>query len=281
MQNLTPEIAAQAVAACQANAAEVAAALGRALDGQFEVTVGEAAAYNAQQPPAGFDGPGLAVVLRLGEGGVAILLPESTGLLPDWYIKPGASGQSKLDTLAQELSVLVLPEGLAADQSAAASVEELAAALRHGEVSSDAQLIPLGLKGGEHEGQLSVVWPLAKPAEVLLAAHGGVAATGAGGPSEPPEIDVSKLPPYERSLFKIKVPVTVTLATQRKPIQEITELGPGAIVKFDKTCDELLELIVGNRTVAQGEVVKVGDKFGLRISNMVRPAEHFAAIRSV
>jgi flagellar motor switch/type III secretory pathway protein FliN len=48
------------------------------------------------------------------------------------------------------------------------------------------------------------------------------------------------------------------------------ELGPGSIIKFDKTCDELLELSIGNRTVARGEAVKVGDKFGLRISGLVK-----------
>ena len=57
---------------------------------------------------------------------------------------------------------------------------------------------------------------------------------------------------------------------QRKSIQDIVELGPGSIVKFDKTCDEPLELSVGDRTIALGEVVKVGDKFGLRISGLVK-----------
>jgi flagellar motor switch/type III secretory pathway protein FliN len=57
----------------------------------------------------------------------------------------------------------------------------------------------------------------------------------------------------------------VTLAAQRIPIQEILELGPGSIVKFDKTCDQPLELAVGERVIATGEVVKVGDKFGLRV----------------
>lgn len=55
------------------------------------------------------------------------------------------------------------------------------------------------------------------------------------------------------------------LASQRKSIHEITELGPGSIVKFERTCDEPLELCLGNRIIATGEVVKVGDKFGLRI----------------
>jgi flagellar motor switch protein FliN/FliY len=82
--------------------------------------------------------------------------------------------------------------------------------------------------------------------------------------------DLAGLPRHARSLFRIRVPVQVRLASQRKTIQEITELGPGSLVKFDKTCDEPLELLVGDCPIAHGEVVKVGDKFGLRISGLVK-----------
>lgn len=83
----------------------------------------------------------------------------------------------------------------------------------------------------------------------------------------PPAVNdpLARLPTYARGLLQIEVAVTVTLAAQRKPIQEILELGPGSIVKFEKTCDEPLELAVGDRVIATGEVVKVGDKFGLRV----------------
>jgi flagellar motor switch protein FliN/FliY len=91
-----------------------------------------------------------------------------------------------------------------------------------------------------------------------------VAAAPAGAPPASTN-PIAALPAYARGLLQIMVPVTVTLAAQRKPIQEIVELGPGSIVKFDKTCDEPLELAVGERVIATGEVVKVGDKFGLRI----------------
>ena len=84
------------------------------------------------------------------------------------------------------------------------------------------------------------------------------------------EAELNQLPEYSRRLLQILVPVRVTLASQRKSIQEIIELGPGSIVKFDKTCDEPLDLCIGDRPVAQGEVVKVGDKFGLKISGLVK-----------
>lgn len=84
------------------------------------------------------------------------------------------------------------------------------------------------------------------------------------------DAELNRLPVYARGLLRIRVPVQVMLASQRKSIKEIIELGPGSIVKFDKTCDEPLELCVGNRPIAQGEVVKVGDKFGLKISGLVK-----------
>jgi flagellar motor switch protein FliN len=84
------------------------------------------------------------------------------------------------------------------------------------------------------------------------------------------EQGVDQIPTYARGLLKIRLPLCVTLASQRKSIQEITELGPGSIIKFDKTCDEPMELLVGDRRIAQGDVVKVGDKFGLRISGLLQ-----------
>ena len=111
------------------------------------------------------------------------------------------------------------------------------------------------------------------PENVPEAAERAVSAVATQEPAAPVEtIDsqLDRLPTYARGLLRIQVPLQVTLASQRKSIQEIIELGPGSIVKFDKTCDEPLELSIGDRAIAQGEVVKVGDKFGLRISGLVK-----------
>lgn len=80
------------------------------------------------------------------------------------------------------------------------------------------------------------------------------------------DAQLSALPQHARRLLQLRVPLQVTLASQRKNVQEIIELGPGSILKFDKTCDQPLDLYLGNRPLATGEVVKVGDKFGLRIN---------------
>ena len=70
----------------------------------------------------------------------------------------------------------------------------------------------------------------------------------------------------------------VTLAEKRQVLGRIVELGPGSIIQFEKSCDETLQLVVGGHTVACGEVVKVGDKFGLRITSMVMPGERFQKV---
>jgi flagellar motor switch protein FliN/FliY len=83
---------------------------------------------------------------------------------------------------------------------------------------------------------------------------------------------------YSHSLLKVQVPVTVTLAAKKQPIGRIIELVPGSIIQFDKPCDEMLEMEVAGQPIAQGECVKVGDKFGLRITSMILPGESFHSL---
>jgi flagellar motor switch/type III secretory pathway protein FliN len=99
----------------------------------------------------------------------------------------------------------------------------------------------------------------------------------AGGAVRAAEIDerLAHLPAYTRSLLRVEVPVRVTLADTNLPLKRILELGQGSIIPFAKSCEEPLTLSVGNYDVAVGEAVKVGDKFGLRITSMVMPREKF------
>jgi flagellar motor switch/type III secretory pathway protein FliN len=80
-------------------------------------------------------------------------------------------------------------------------------------------------------------------------------------------------------LLRIRVPVVVTLARKRQPLGRVIELGPGSIIHFEKSCEEMLDLEAGGLAVARGEAVKVGDKFGLRITSIVLPEERFQPVR--
>src|SRR5436190_5996927 len=91
---------------------------------------------------------------------------------------------------------------------------------------------------------------------------------------------LAQLPPYARSLLRIQVPVVVTLATTRHPVSRVLDLAPGTILHFGKACDDPLTLSVANCDVAVGETVKVGDKFGLRLTSMVMPSEKFESVKA-
>jgi flagellar motor switch/type III secretory pathway protein FliN len=95
-----------------------------------------------------------------------------------------------------------------------------------------------------------------------------------------PLASVTELPNYSRSLLKIHVPVRVVLANKKESVHDVVELAPGTIVKFSKSCEEPLTLYVGDQLVAEGEAVKVGDKFGFRVTEMTLPEEHFLKVRT-
>ena len=286
MSDLTAELAPEVVAACQAGAEEAAGALTRSLDAEFAMTVGEATTYHADAAPDGFDGPGLAVMMKFGEVGATVLIPETTGLLPDWYSDPDPTGESKLSTLAQELSMLLVPETLFAEEFLAARVENLREALGNASVAGEAGLVTLGLTAGENSGDMTLVWPLESPDRLLPAAVeeeppvAEVPSAPVASRSPGKVEDFSQLPGYSRSLLRIELPVRVVLATKKEELTNVVEMAAGSIIKFDKACDEMLHLQVGEHKIAVGEAVKIGDKFGLRISNMVMPDEHFMKVQT-
>jgi flagellar motor switch protein FliN/FliY len=279
MSELTAEIVDQVIAACQANAGEAASTIGRTFGGEFTLTPAEAGIYTPAAIPAG---PGLALLFTFGDVGCIAVLSESTGFVPDWCANPDLTGQSKLSTLAQELSMQLLPDSLMADKFEAARVEDLSAAITRAGVSTNAALVPLTLTAGGKSGTLDLIWPITKPGELFdppKPAKPVQKHTAQVRSIQLKARSLNELPSYSRSLLKITVPVRVVLAEKRESVQDVVELAPGTIIKFSKSCDESLHLYVGDQVVAAGEAVKVGDKFGFRVTGMELPDEHFLKIR--
>ncbi|MBS0207636.1 MAG: FliM/FliN family flagellar motor switch protein [Planctomycetes bacterium] len=121
------------------------------------------------------------------------------------------------------------------------------------------------------------MYPVAAPQPTAPAA-GTVGANVAAAPAAIDYSDLNQVPPYTKNLLRIRLPVQVTLASKRQPISRILDLGPGVIIQFSKSCEEMLALEVAGQPIAEGEPVKVGDKFGLRITSVTVPKEHFKAI---
>ncbi len=71
-----------------------------------------------------------------------------------------------------------------------------------------------------------------------------------------------------RRILRLEVPIIVKLAERKLNLQEVMRLGAGAIIEFFKSSDEPLELLVNNKVVGLGEAVKVGENFGIRITQI-------------
>jgi flagellar motor switch protein FliN/FliY len=69
-------------------------------------------------------------------------------------------------------------------------------------------------------------------------------------------------------ILHLEVPVIVKLAERRLTMSEVLRLGVGAIIEFSKANGEPLELLINNKAIGLGEAVKVGENFGLRITQI-------------
>jgi len=69
-------------------------------------------------------------------------------------------------------------------------------------------------------------------------------------------------------ILRLEVPVIVRLAERKLNMSEVMRLGTGAIIEFFKASDEPLELLINNKVIGAGEAVKVGENFGLRITQI-------------
>jgi flagellar motor switch protein FliN/FliY len=69
-------------------------------------------------------------------------------------------------------------------------------------------------------------------------------------------------------ILRLEVPVIVKLAERRLMLSEVMRLGTGAIIEFFKSSEEPLELLINNKVIGVGETVKVGENFGLRITQV-------------
>ncbi len=85
--------------------------------------------------------------------------------------------------------------------------------------------------------------------------------------AEQPPLD-DATPVELQRILRLEVPVIVKLAERKISVSEVLRLGVGAIIEFSKSSDEPLELLINNKSIAVGQAVKVGENFGLRLTQI-------------
>lgn len=79
-------------------------------------------------------------------------------------------------------------------------------------------------------------------------------------------------------ILDIPLEATVELGRARLLIKDVLELTSGSIVELDRIAGEPVDLLVNGRLVAKGEVVVIEDNFGIRVTEVVSPADRLAGL---
>lgn len=74
-------------------------------------------------------------------------------------------------------------------------------------------------------------------------------------------------------ILDIPVSLTVELGRTRIPIKHILQLAQGSVIELDALAGEPMDVLVNGCLIAQGEVVVVNEKFGIRLTDIVTPSE--------
>lgn len=93
-----------------------------------------------------------------------------------------------------------------------------------------------------------------------------------GGPSEARDVSLEVI---------LDVPVTLSMEVGRTriPIRNLLQLNQGSVVELDRAAGEPLDVFVNGTLVAHGEVVVVNEKFGIRLTDVISPAERIKKLK--
>jgi len=235
---------------------------------------------------------GLVIVLTGEPEAFLLVLPETLPL-PDWYRQPNDTEQSRLQTLAQEVAFLCVPESFQQGQEETVLAHDLATAIAWSSPLESAQIVEIkaswslaaneeGEASSENAASPASLWligPVETPPvsaedqnEAELAEEQRFAdeesAAEYSAPSLVADPHTDELIARVRRLMKLNVKVSVRLAEMKIELSTLANLCPGTLLVFPKSCDDLLDLYVNNQLYAQGEAVKIGEKFGLKVNQV-------------
>jgi flagellar motor switch protein FliN/FliY len=70
-------------------------------------------------------------------------------------------------------------------------------------------------------------------------------------------------------LFSLSLPISIELGRTNMTVQEILRLGRGSVIQLDRLAGQPIDVFVGDRRFAEGEVVVLGEHFGVRVTRII------------
>lgn len=80
-------------------------------------------------------------------------------------------------------------------------------------------------------------------------------------------------------ILDIPLRVTVELGRTKMVVSELLNLGQGSVIELNKLAGEPMEVLVNDKLVARGEAVVVNEKFGVRLTDIISPAERVEQLK--
>jgi flagellar motor switch protein FliN/FliY len=150
------------------------------------------------------------------------------------------------------------------------SLEELGGAegLNEADALASKSDVETAKSTGTEQDQLAEEWTKALEAEEA----------GVSGLAEPKFDELKKTPAATQAkdldfILDIPLEVTVEIGRARMLINDLLQIGQGSIIELNRLAGEPIDIYVNQKLFARGEVVVVGEKFGIRITDIVSPLE--------
>jgi flagellar motor switch protein FliN/FliY len=278
MASITESSVEGILSACATNIVPICESLNQCFDLPLRLGTGDSLPWSEAEIPPEFDGPGIASILDVGGESVICLVPLSLPI-PDWYTSPNEGQANRLQTLAMEWSMSMLPPELEAESFRTITCDNLKQSLITGSPTEwSAMMVFPVFRTSANEGdppvsKILIVAPLTTAAALrsdvaapdLAAQSSDVEAHDLEGDFEPPQMPTDYRP---RLLLPMPVTISVRLADKKIEMGQLLNIAPGTLITFNKSCEDLLDMYVNNRRYCRGEAVKIGEKFGLKVNEV-------------
>lgn len=260
------------VKACGENTAAIAESLNLCLERQYRIEVGETIEWSSAGGKEEFSTAGLQVIISVGGTGLVVLIPKSLPL-PEWYTEPGESEAARLQTLAMEWSMNLLPETIEAGEFVSTATNDLYEDTIGMQPTDWATVVPLQLFE-EAEEPVATLWVVTAVTILPFESPEAVIEEPAAPIEQPVQEAAPPLPMAPqisnkmRRILNLPVSINVQLASKKIEMGQLMSISPGALITFNKPCEDLLDLYVNNCLYCRGEAIKIGEKFGLKINEI-------------
>ena len=152
-------------------------------------------------------------------------------------------------------------------------------------MSDPAEFPPEGSAGADEQDAMAAEWEAALAQQASTSGASG----GDGGASLADQMMPAAFANFGSTntagagndinmILDIPVQITVELGRTKITIKNLLQLAHGSVVELEAMAGEPMDVLVNGTLIAQGEVVVVNDKFGIRLTDIITPSERMRKI---